>query len=826
MKILFISISLCLLIIPNVLPWFVTQIDNDGEQHLNYTSSFPRLKKRSMYSDKCDYRFIQNSEEFCFTGFIQNTESNTDASIQFFCTIGSIDIGFGDSIIVFASDSAIFFISFPGSKNVSPVGINKKNSQSKYLNDEFQELGNLIKDEIWYYDLYPGVDLRYYFSNSGLKYDYIIHPGSDPNQISMKVSPSMFLSIREDSVSIQSITQPQIMQLQDMNLKVFQEDGTNIAARFIPKENEPFSYGFQIDQFDNSQTLIIDPLITAIPTDLTYELGSTGNNLSWNTSSTPFYNEVNYTIFRNDSEISTSGWIGGVFVTINVDGLDIGVFNYTIVFYETDGINITISDSNTVFVTVEDTTAPSISSAPANLIYTVNTIGHNLSWVATDNASDTYTVERDGSPVAGGAWGSGIPMVVDVDGLIIGTYNYTVVFTDSSGNANSTQTWVIVVDDLAPSISSAPANLTYTVNTIGHNLSWIATDNAPSNYTVERDGSPVAGGAWASGIPVVVDVDGLVIGTYNYTVVFTDNSGNATSNQTWVIVVDDLAPLISSAPANLTYTVNTIGHNLSWVVTDNAPNNYTVERDGSPVASGAWASGIPVVIDVDGLGIGSYNYTVVFTDSNGYITSSQIWVTVLDIFSLTITLTPADLTYELHTTGNVLSWVAVEGSFPSDNFIILRNSSIIVSSGWISGVPVTINVDGLNVGFYNFSIIFTDLSGNWVTNQVSVIVKEIHPPGILLSEIVRFIQLLLSNEIFIGLIVIGLVTIAITPIFKSINHHLSVVRHKYKNVVPHYSVRENKLHKKIINNEIYFNIRKSKLLDMAIVNSARKRGYD
>ena len=39
--------------------------------------------------------------------------------------------------------------------------------------------------EVIYKNIYPGIDLRYYYHNSSLKYDFIVHPGADPSVITI-----------------------------------------------------------------------------------------------------------------------------------------------------------------------------------------------------------------------------------------------------------------------------------------------------------------------------------------------------------------------------------------------------------------------------------------------------------------------------------------------------------------------------------------------------------------------------------------------------------------------------------------------------------------
>lgn len=81
------------------------------------------------------------------------------------------------------------------------------------------------------------------------------------------------------------------------------------------------------------------------PADITYEEGASGNIITW----TP--NDINpaaYVIYRNGTSIETGNWNGSA-ISINVDGLEAGIYNFTLVVSDASGI----SNSDTVMVTVK-----------------------------------------------------------------------------------------------------------------------------------------------------------------------------------------------------------------------------------------------------------------------------------------------------------------------------------------------------------------------------------------------------------------------------------------------------------------------------------------
>ena len=88
-------------------------------------------------------------------------------------------------------------------------------------------------------------------------------------------------------------------------------------------------------------------------------------------------------------------------------------------------------------MTVEDTTDPIIIGSPSDFSVDYGYSGASISWTATDPHPNTCTIELQGTGVVSGptAWSSGIEITYNVpDGLAVGTYIYTVTFTDDYGN--------------------------------------------------------------------------------------------------------------------------------------------------------------------------------------------------------------------------------------------------------------------------------------------------------------------------------------------------------------------------------------------------------
>jgi len=88
-----------------------------------------------------------------------------------------------------------------------------------------------------------------------------------------------------------------------------------------------------------------------------------------------------------------------------------------------------------------------------------------------------------------------------------------------------------------PTINS-PANINYEEGDTGNSITWTATDDNPTIYTITRDGTQIDSGSWSSGSPIIVSVDGLSSGTYTYTCIVSDGNGQTDSDSVIVIVIE------------------------------------------------------------------------------------------------------------------------------------------------------------------------------------------------------------------------------------------------------------------------------------------------
>jgi hypothetical protein len=153
---------------------------------------------------------------------------------------------------------------FVGANLVQPVGRERLswNSNFFYGNDSEKWCSDVPNyAEVYYENLYDGIDLRYYTNERGLKYDFIVHPGADPNQIRLRYQGAEDLKI--DNFN-NLIIKTEIMNLIDTDLFVYQYY-KNIQHKVEGKYKiyNNLEYGFEIlDSYDKSEVLVIDPWVS------------------------------------------------------------------------------------------------------------------------------------------------------------------------------------------------------------------------------------------------------------------------------------------------------------------------------------------------------------------------------------------------------------------------------------------------------------------------------------------------------------------------------------------------------------------------------------
>ncbi|MBX7093572.1 MAG: HYR domain-containing protein [Flavobacteriales bacterium] len=332
----------------------------------------------------------------------------------------------------------------------------------------------------------------------------------------------------------------------------------------------------------------------------------------------------------------------------------------TIVYTATDGAGLTATCTFTV--TVTDNQAPTISGCPSNqtLPNTNNVCGRVVNWTAptaTDNCTGA-TITQTSGPASGSTFPIGVTNIV-----------YTA--TDASGNTSTCSFSITITDTQNPTIVGLPSNMSVPANSGGctGTASWTAptaTDNC-SGVTITQTAGPASGSSFPSGLT-----------TITYTA--TDASGNTATGSFTVNVVDNIAPVFSNCPSNITACEGTTVTFPTPTATDNCTASPTITQTAGLPSGSVFPLGVT---------------TVIFkaTDASGNFTNCTFTVTINA--APTVSFTTPDPT-----------------ACENDGFINLSTGAS-PSGGIFSGTGVTgSSFDPGAAGPGTFSVTYTVTNGN------------------------------------------------------------------------------------------------------------------
>jgi hypothetical protein len=120
--------------------------------------------------------------------------------------------------------------------------------------------------DLRYVDIYPGVDLAFRTHDRQLAYDFVVHPGADPDQIRVAVEGASHLRIAPDGSLLATLpdghtfAQQAPVIYQDLHGKREPVSGRFRLVSASSERSAPV-YGFEIGAYDPSRTLTIDPTL-------------------------------------------------------------------------------------------------------------------------------------------------------------------------------------------------------------------------------------------------------------------------------------------------------------------------------------------------------------------------------------------------------------------------------------------------------------------------------------------------------------------------------------------------------------------------------------
>jgi len=234
-----------------------------------------------------------------------------------------------DSEKTIRMNSVFYRVELVGS-NPNPEIITEKQLESynNYFlgNDPSRWAGHCrLFQSVTYKNIYPNIDLRYYSQGNEMKYDFLIHPGGDPDRILMKYSDPAQLELQKKILLVKT----PVGQVEERIPYSYQsnDDGKQVAVKCHYSLKGRW-VSFKINRFDPDKLLVIDPSIL-----FSSFTGSSADN--WGFTATPGFDGSLFAGgivfgagYPSNPGVYQTTYAGGV-VEDGSAGYDISIFKFS-----------------------------------------------------------------------------------------------------------------------------------------------------------------------------------------------------------------------------------------------------------------------------------------------------------------------------------------------------------------------------------------------------------------------------------------------------------------------------------------------------------------
>ncbi len=199
--------------------------------------------------------------------FTENRGQLNDESILLYCLGDPLSVGFGVGMVTYDyqpshGDIGVRFdVRFEGANEVRPIGQKEMLHNNNYFigNDSTKwTTGARNFRAVLFRDLYDGIDLKFVFSGSSLKYEFQVAPGAEPSEIIM--SYFGINEIETDGETGDLLIQTSVGRLRDerpLSIQAVKGSMKRVTSEYRLLSRTEVT--FQIDSYDDSIPLTIDP---------------------------------------------------------------------------------------------------------------------------------------------------------------------------------------------------------------------------------------------------------------------------------------------------------------------------------------------------------------------------------------------------------------------------------------------------------------------------------------------------------------------------------------------------------------------------------------
>ncbi len=398
---------------------------------------------------------------------------------------------------------------------------------------------------------------------------------------------------------------------------------------------------------------------------------------------------------------------------------------------------------------------------------------------STSAVKDTYT-----ATVTAGAWSVNVT-AAQAQGLADGSYSIKANLSDAAGNAATTASQAITVDETSPTIAiTSPVAGDNIINkteaTAGITVSGTATAGSAAvngqiatitlvdstNTVKDTYTATVTAGAWSVNVTSAQAL-ALADGSYSIKANLSDAAGNAATTATQAITVDETAPTIAiTAPIAGDNIINkteaAAGVTISGTATAGsaAVNGQTATItivDGTntvkdtyttTVTAGAWSVNV-TASQAQGLADGSYSIKANVSDAAGNAAATATRAITVDETAPTIAITAPVAGDNIINKTEAAAGVTISGTVTvgsaavngqtatitivdSTNAVKDTYSATVTAGAWSVNVTAA-QAQGLADGSYSIKANVSDAAGNAATTASQAIAVETLPPTVVIG---------------------------------------------------------------------------------------------
>jgi len=395
-------------------------------------------------------------------------------------------------------------------------------------------------------------------------------------------------------------------------------------------------------------------------------------------------------------------------LTTNITGLTVAgayVFSLT----ATDNSGLSTTDLVTVQVLPAPVPKPPTANAGVDKTITepTSTVVFNGSGTDTDGTISSYSWVQTTGPNTATLVGN-TTQNLTANGLIVGSYSFTLTVTDNSGLTGTDQVSVTVLalpPNVPPNVNAgADKVITLPLNSVAITGSATDSDGSVASYSWVQTSGPSTSTISPTNAAATT-LSNLVEGVYLFTLTAVDNKGASGLDQVSVTVL----PLPPNSPPTagagtdqtITLPVNSVTLNGSGMDSDGTIATYLWAQTSGPNSATIGSSSTSTTT-VSNLIEGSYVFTLTVTDNMGSQGSDQITVIVLPVppnqpptanagVDKNITLPTSTVTVTgsgLDTDGTIASYTWTQESGPSTSTLTTPTQPSTQINGLVEGVYI------------------------------------------------------------------------------------------------------------------------------------------